>query len=109
MNRLFEKYGVNKMNLAYNFDEERYETNDLEGYRMTWYLELREAMVRASENGLVYFNESAKEKVAVYVNYPMLKQLGFLLHRWILVKDIRRNLCRGTILHRTLSSLFQRD
>ena len=65
MTSLFWKYGVNRMNLPYL--DNHYKTTDLESAAEDWLLDSRKALLEAMNNGIVYFNESSKEKVDQHI------------------------------------------
>lgn len=62
---IYEKYGFNRMNLPYL--DNHYKTTDLESAAEDWLLDSRKALLEALNNGIVYFNDSSKEKVNEHI------------------------------------------
>ena len=89
MGRIFEKYGVNKMNLVYINKDDGYKTADLGPAAEKWLFDVRSMLVEALDNGVVYFHEGSKPKVNQF-----LKECGNLS---VLQRELKEAILKGTL------------
>lgn len=89
MGKIFEKYGVNRINLVYEKDQ--YKTYGLAPVAEEWFAEVRQNLIKAADNGLAYFSKSSIEKVEAFReenDLLDLKELKSLVKEIILQKEI---------------------
>ena len=101
MGKLFEKYGVNKMNLVYINKDDGYKTTDLGPAAEKWLFEVRPALVEALDNGVVYFHKGSKPKVDAF-----LKDCGNIS---VLKREVKEAILKGTLTVDAIHTSTQKE
>lgn len=87
MGKIFDNYGVNRMNLIYLKD--CYKTSDLSPAAQEWFLNLRSNLIKALNNGLCYFNANSKGKVLSFIEkIDGVEQLRRFISEMILKDEV---------------------